>query len=379
MLRINESRLAVTESIIQECPSTRIIGIMHALTDTETFVKHLYANRHSMEMLFGKPHSQDPLVIQRLESSGISMHALKNYDHIEGTSVLRDTIARIKNISDTPLSIVDTGGYFAEPLRAMTEEEPELLPNGILEVTTFGHNRYQECIQDISTPVVSIARSPLKDVEAVFVGESAWLGLDKVFREVGLSISGHSLGMVGYGMIGRRVVDAALHGGAHTSVYDANPIKQLDARSYRHQPVASLEELLAENDIVLASTGGQSISFEMMLNYAKNGIVLGSAGSRTQEIDMINLKKYATSMRHIHDDLAEYSLQNGKTIFILRGGSSINFLVSSCPDEAMDIVFAEMIAGIRMTLNEKLPLGIMHEVHDSIRKDIATAWLSRMA
>lgn len=378
MKSIDGPRLATTKTLIDECPPTRVIGVMHALSDTSEFVSHMLDSGKRVTDIYAKPYSKDKSAVQKIRAMGVRVHELTSYKSIEGTDTLRKNIATEKATDGgTPLSIIDVGGYFAGPLVEISEEEPDLLPNGVLEVTTFGHNRYSDAISKIGTPVVSVARSPLKDVEAVFVGESTWLGLDRVLREVGLSAFGSKLGMVGFGMIGRRVVAAAKDGGAHTTVYDIDPIKCLDARSYKHSVSLSLATLLEENEIVLTSTGGQSIPYESILAHAKNGIILGSAGSRTQEIDITGLEENAIEKTAPSKNLTGYRLPNNKTIYVLKGGTSINFLVGSCPDETMDIVFAEITAGIRAMLEDNLPVGKIHEVETETRRRIAKLWLEK--
>jgi adenosylhomocysteinase len=207
------------------------------------------------------------------------------------------------------------------------------------------------------------------------VGESSWVALDLILREAGLSAFGSKFGMIGYGMIGRRVVAAARSGGARTSVFDADPIKLLDARSYKHGVQFSAAEALAQNDIVIASTGGMAVSAQDILHHAKDGLFLGSAGSRVQEIDVAGLDALCTAQRDVHNNLREYTLPNGKKVYLLRKGTSINFLVGSCPDETMDIVFSEVAAGIQRILSEDLPHGSIHEVQDPVRRKIALDWL----
>ncbi len=376
MLSIDGPRLAVAQELARKCPKTNVIGVLHALSDSREFVEHLLAAGHPVPHIFAKPFSKNRAVIDAMTGMGVQVHE-RPYSELEGSSILRDTIAEVRASSKGPLTILDVGGYFAEPLARMSRDEPALLPSGVLEVTTFGHNRYLRAAPDIKTPIVSVARSPLKDVEAVFVGESAWTSLDLILREAGLSVFGAKLGMVGYGMIGRRVVGAAKSGGAHTTVFDQDPIKLLDARSYKHRVVQELGSLLRENDIVIASTGGMAISVENILNHAKDSLILGSAGSRVQEIDIAGIERDMTSKRSIHENLTEYVLSNGKKIYILRGGTSINFLVGSCPDETMDIVFSEIVAGINMILTEELPRGVINEVSQNVRQRIARTWLGQ--
>ncbi|MCC6583608.1 MAG: hypothetical protein IT271_07885 [Chitinophagales bacterium] len=373
MLKISGQKLRVTKDIMVKSPKAQFIGIMHALSDTEEFLQHLLEAEHKIHTFFAKPYSINHEVIERIRQIGIDVQC-NNYDILENTSVLEETIKTAHTNPNDKTVLIDVGGYFAKPLEKISKENPDYLPQGVLEVTTFGHNRYQALIDKINTPIVSIARSPLKDVEAVFVGESTWLAIDKVLREVGVSAFGSKVGIVGYGMIGRRVASAARSNGATTRVFDLDTVKLLDARSYKHEVKLSLEEILKTSEIVISSTGGTSISTDAIVQHAPNGLVLASAGSKVQELDVKGLSKVA-SKKSISEHIYQYTLPDGREINVIKDGAAANFIVGSCPNETMDIVFAEMTEGINDILNSKLKIGTINEISQESRAKIALAWL----
>ncbi|MEN9558270.1 MAG: hypothetical protein RL141_639, partial [Candidatus Parcubacteria bacterium] len=313
MFDFHGPRLVISKRLTAQCPKIAMIGILHALTDTQEFLAHMLEAGHAVPLIFAKPYSKNVGVIAKIEHTGIRVEQL-DYDVLENTSVLRETIVRERLATKEPLILVDVGGYFAKPLADMSREAPETLPVGVVEVTTFGHNRYAEKISEIGVPVVSIARSPIKDVEAAFVGESAWFAVDQILRAVGMSVFARKVGIVGYGMIGRRVAAAALSNGTYTRVFDSDPLRLLEARSFKHEVHLSLTDLLRDSEVVISATGGTAIPVESILD-ARDGIVLASAGSKLQEIDVLNLKKMARQVRQISDSLDEYWMPSGKTVF----------------------------------------------------------------
>lgn len=373
MFDFHGPRLAISKERISRCPNVALIGILHALTDTLEFLGHMLKSGHDVPLIFAKPYSKDAEVIVDIERLGIRVEQL-DYSVLEETSILRETIVKERSLAGDRLILVDVGGYFAAPLCEMTKNSPTLLPVGVVEVTTFGHNRYAAKIQDIGVPVVSIARSPIKDVEAAFVGESAWFAIDSVLREVGMSAHARRVGIVGYGMIGRRVAAVARANGAHTRVFDSDPLKLLDARSFKHEVRLSLRDLLRDSEIVISATGGTAIPVEDILE-ARNGVIFASAGSKLQEIDVINLKRVAVRSRRLSETLTEYELPTGKFAFVLCDGAAVNFLLGSCPDQTMDLVFAETIEATRMLMDRTLIPGKIHEVGQTARQDIAQSWL----
>lgn len=350
-----------------------VIGILHALSDTQEFVYHLLNLGNEVPVIFAKPFSKNAEVIANIERMGVRVEQL-DYDTLENTSVLHETITRQLGVVSQPLVLIDVGGYFAKPLIELNAKNAPL-PIGVLEVTTFGHNRYVKALSAINIPILSIARSEIKDVEATFVGESAWLAVDSILRNVGVSAFGKRVGIVGYGMIGRRVATAARANGAHTIVFDKNPLKLLEARSFRHNICLTLESLLNTSDIVISATGSQAINIADIQD-AHDGIILASAGSKANELDMAGIRSRAKQIQHTSKMITEYVMHSGKTVHVLRNGAAVNFLIGSCPDETMDLVFAEMAEGCKRLVENNLDHHVIHEVSEAVRQQIATEWLN---
>jgi len=80
-----------------------------------------------------------------------------------------------------------------------------------------------------------------------FVWGDKMIKHDKVWereRMIGKEIAGATVGIVGFGRIGRRVADLFHAFGADIAVHDASPVKQC------HYPVLTLEELLKTSEFV---------------------------------------------------------------------------------------------------------------------------------
>jgi|GEM_PF-3279976 adenosylhomocysteinase len=373
MISFEQDKLQVTKDILTHSPKMTIVAILHALSDTEEFLSHLVQMGHEVSVIFAKPFSKNTDVIARIERTGIRVEQL-DYDALENTSILKETITQQLEQASYPLVLIDVGGYFAQPLIELSKQQKPL-PAGVVEVTTFGHNKYEDAKQQIKVPIVSIARSELKDMEATFVGESAWLAADRVLREVGVSAHGNTVGIVGYGMIGRRVAATAKAHGVHTLVYDTDTLKLLNARSHNHAVTLTMKELMTQSDIVISATGTQAISLADVLS-AKDGIVLASAGSKANEINMDGLRNHAKGSKDLSSMLTRYTMEFGKKVLIMRDGAAINFLIGSCPDATMDLVFAELAEGCTAIVKNDLALHTLNEVSNAVRQCIAKSWLS---
>ncbi len=73
--------------------------------------------------------------------------------------------------------------------------------------------------------------------------------------------------------------------------------------------------------------------------------------------------------------IVEYHMPSNKRLFIVREGAAINFLLGSCPDQTMDVVFAEIVEGCKALTRGNLQPGTIHEVNIEALREIASAWL----
>lgn len=81
--------------------------------------------------------------------------------------------------------LLDVGGYFAPSLDAVCERFSGTVL-GVVEDTENGHRRYAER-DKLPCPVVSVARSPLKDPEDFLVGQSVVFSAEALLRGRGRS------------------------------------------------------------------------------------------------------------------------------------------------------------------------------------------------
>ena len=67
-----------------------------------------------------------------------------------------------------------------------------------------------------------------------------------------------------------------------------------------------------------------------------------------------------------------------KRILLLRKGAAINFLLGSCPDQTMDLVFAELAAACDAIARGIPQKGVLNEVEYKKRQSIAMEWLKSL-
>jgi adenosylhomocysteinase len=354
----------------------RIILLQHMLTDTEEFIELLHSSGATIQAIFGKPNSCDSEVVKRLESKYYVR--VNEYCLYDETDYLLDYLRNIINLckmDNSSILILEVGGYFVKPLSRLDQSELKFIL-GTVEVTTFGHNRYQKSINEVNIPVYSVARSSIKEVEAKHVAHAVLEGTNKAMREIKRSVRNSTGLMIGYGMIGRSVVKAMRNWGIIPIVFDKSYGKLLEAFHDDHNIVLELEHGLSKADFIFSSTGNRGLFYDQML-LCKNGVVLVSAGSRTNEFDTEELDKRCIEKYQISKNITSYLLENKKTIYLVNKGKAVNFLVGSCPDEIVDLIFAEILVNAKKLCNksEKKKLNIINESTYHDIEDVAKAWL----
>lgn len=355
--------------------NSRLIIIEHILPTTEEFLLHLHNAGVEIFAIFSKPYSIDKSVsIQLINKYGCLYN--HSYKEIEETPILYDTIMRAiekSNEDNKKIVIIDVGGYFSKPLTKIGDSKHIV---GVIEDTTFGHNRYYVDKKYISLPIFSVARSALKEIEARFVGRDAIIAMDMLLRDAGISLSGRKALVLGYGMIGTNVARSLMAHDLLVSVYDIRDIRNIHAfiDGFR---IHKKRELLKESDIIFSATASNALTYEEILE-CKTNVILASVGSKTTEFDVDAIAKHALSVQPIKDNLVRYELPNSKFIVVAKGGAAVNFLLPSTPKEVLDLVFSEIVKCYIKLLSDTFEGGIIYELEDNELSEISKRWLIPM-
>ncbi|RJE89666.1 hypothetical protein D3P07_05355 [Paenibacillus sp. 1011MAR3C5] len=358
--------------------NSRLIIFQHLLEDTKEFIDHILESGAEIDCVFGKEYSIDESVRSYLEERGLKVVNLK-YSELEKSSVLTDVLIRslrIAKLNNQKVIIHEVGGYFNKAIQNIpTDLQPFFA--GVVEDTTFGYNKYKQIENELLCPVYHVARSPLKEIEAYFVGEAIVLAFNNLMRSFGVSLPGREALVIGYGMIGRNISKSLELNNIYTTVYDTDRLKMLDAYINGHKILSSLdEEELSKYDLIISATGQKAVDFET-LSRLKQGVILVSGGSKDTEFDMKTLKSKAQSVEVINSEVKVYKIfceSEVKEIIVLRDGTALNFREKSVPSEVIDLVYSEIVVCILTLLKQQRDPGL-HELSHAKWSTIAENWL----
>lgn len=269
-----------------------------------------------------------------------------------------------------PVVLLDVGGYFAPTLDTLCDRYSGRVL-GVVEDTENGHKRYAEH-DKLPCPVVSVARSPLKDPEDFLVGQSVVFSTEALMRARGDILHGRPALVIGFGKLGSSIARLLHAKGVQVTVYDIDPVRRTQALSQGFTVARDREAALTGAGLVLCATGAVSLRGEDF-PHLRNGAYAATVTSSEDELDLDGLPDVYTRTPD-GDHVTRYQT-TGHYFYLLNGGNAVNFLHGASVGPFIFLVQAEILAGIRMLARGDLGPG-MHDVDATDRATIAATWLS---
>ena len=98
----------------------------------------------------------------------------------------------------------------------------------------------------------------------------------------------------------------------------------------------------------------------------KDGAIICNTGHYDCEINIPDLEKVSKSKREVRKDNEEYTLKNGKRVFLLAKGRLVNLAAAEGhPSEVMDMSFAnQFMSQLRLVENHKKGKRLENKVYD---------------
>jgi adenosylhomocysteinase len=341
---------------------TSTIVVTHLLPDRPFFLEAL-DRLSNISLIVPKPKSVHPEVKSWI-CHRYPLKTLKRKDLENPELALGLANQYAKN---RPLVILDIGGYFEHTLSLLSEKyRPGIV--GVVEDTENGHQRYNK-LQAPPCPIVSVARSPLKDVEDFLVGESIVFSVEALLREQGDILHGRTACVIGYGKVGSSIASLLRARHVRTMVYDKNVIRKVQALSHGFFVAHNLREALLGTDLVFCATGSFALKAAEFADL-RPGAYVATVTSSDDEIQSSDLRERYRS-RHVGEFVTRYD--DGKHyFFLLNRGQAVNFIHSAAVGPFIYLVQGEILASIAGLLN--VQTKGMRENSDAVRTKVAKIW-----
>jgi adenosylhomocysteinase len=209
-----------------------------------------------------------------------------------------------------------------------------------LEGTGSGISRLSSL--QLRYPVFNCDDLPIKEGlhNRHMVGLTTWQAF---FDRTRLTLHGKRVLVLGYGLVGRGVADAARAFGGAVSIAERDPARALEA-AYAGWLVEPLEKALPEADVVVTATGVAGVLGAEHFALLREGAFLLNVGHRADEIDLAALRAYpcAEALPFVEAFQIEQ-----KTIYLFAGGSMANLTAGKGDSlNSFDLTLAVLAAGI---------------------------------
>lgn len=175
------------------------------------------------------------------------------------------------------------GGYFAPSLHALCERFSGSIV-GVVEDTENGHRRYAS-LDKLPCPVVSVARSPLKEPEDFLVGQSVVFSTEALMRSRGDILYGRAALVIGFGKLGSSIARLLHAKGVRVTVHDIDPVRRTQALSQGFAVARALEAGLEGAGLVLCASGALSLRGEAF-GRLRNGAYVATVTSSEDELEL---------------------------------------------------------------------------------------------
>jgi adenosylhomocysteinase len=318
----------------------RISGCIHVTKETAVLVRTLRAAGAEVSWSGCNPLSTQDDVAAALAAEGTSIYAWHGLSKDEFYWAIE------KTLEFKPTLTLDDG---ADLIFTVHSKFPQLAKEvyGGTEETTTGVHRLRAMAADgkLLYPVIAVNDSETKwDFDNVYgTGQSS---LDGILRASSVLIAGKNFVVAGYGHCGRGVAMRAKGMGANVIVTEIKPTAALKAtlEGFRVLP---MDEAAKIGDIFITATGMKDIILGRHFDSMKDGALVCNTGHYDCEINLVDLEARTKGKREIRDSNEEYTLKDGRKVYVLGQGRLINLAAAEGhPSEVMDMSFANQFLGL---------------------------------
>ena len=270
----------------------------------------------------------------------------------------------------------------ADLVALLHTERTDALTNiiGGCEETTTGVIRLKSLSTsgELKYPIVAVNDADTKHFfdNRYGTGQST---LDGITRATNVLWAGKKVVVIGYGWCGRGVATRAKGMGAQTIITEVVPIKALEAAMDGHE-VMKMEEASKTGDIFISLTGGLNAVNTEHINSMKDGALIANSGHFNVEINIDALDKLSVKKQRVKDFVDEYTLKDGRKVYLLGEGRLVNLAAAEGhPSAVMDMSFANQALSTEyMYKNASSLKAEVYPVPKSIDKEVGKLKLMSM-
>jgi adenosylhomocysteinase len=336
----------------------KISGCLHVTKETAVLVKTFQEAGAEVSWSGCNPLSTNDAVAAALADQGISIFAW----HDNGD----DFYWCIERTIDNPPHLTLDDG--CDLINTAHEDHPDMAKNFIIggtEETTTGIQRLRARAKagKLFYPVYAVNDMETKwDFDNVYgTGQST---IDGILRATSVLLAGKNFVVAGHGHCGSGVAKRAKGLGANTICTEVKATAALKGTLEGHE-IMTMDKAAAVGDIFVTATGVKDVIRKWHFESMRDGAIVCNTGHYDAEINIPELEEISESKRTIRPNCEEYTMKNGRRIYLLAKGRLVNLAAAEGhPSEVMDMSFAnQFMSHLRLVelhkKGEKLPLEVL--------------------
>ncbi|MBW1711630.1 MAG: adenosylhomocysteinase [Deltaproteobacteria bacterium] len=338
---------------------------LHVTTETGALVQTLVAGGAEVAVCASNPLSTQDDLAAALVAEGVPVFAIKGEDN-------KTYYQHINAVLDSkPMMTMDDGADLVSTALSERRDSLEHLIAGTEETTT-GVIRLRAMAADkvLAYPIIAVNDAKTKHFfdNRYGTGQST---IDGIIRATNRLVAGSVFVVSGYGWCGRGLAMRAAGLGANVVITEVDPLKALEAvmDGYRVMPMIEAAKI---GDFFCTLTGDINVIRPEHFEVMKNGAMVANSGHFNVELDLEGLAKMAQARRQIRDFVEEFSLADGRRIYVLGEGRLINLAAAEGhPSGVMDMSFANQALCAEFLKNkaadlDKKVFGVPQEIDAEI-------------
>ncbi len=351
----------------------RISACLHVTTETANLALTLKEAGADVVLCASNPLSTQDAAAAALVEYGIPTHAINGeddktyYEHINTA------------LDHNPQLTVDDG---ADLVTILHTKRSGLIKNiiGGTEETTTGVIRLRSLERDgrLEYPLIAVNDAQTKYLfdNRYGTGQST---IDGITRATNILWAGKKVVVCGYGWCGRGIASRAKGLGSRVIVVEVEPTRALEAVMDGFQ-VMPLLEAARIGDVFITATGDKGVIRKSHFEVMADGAILANSGHFNVEIDIPALKSLATGTQLMRPFVDEYTMEDGRHIYLLADGRLVNLAAAEGhPASVMDMSFANQALCLEYLVKNRGKLEPkVYPVPEEIDKRVARLKLKSM-
>jgi adenosylhomocysteinase len=307
---------------------------LHVTKETAVLANALIAGGAKLALCGSNPLSTQDDVAAALAESGVHVFAWRGQSTEEYYKCIDDVL------DYKPQITLDDGADLVGTLHSRRQTQIKDVKGGTEETTT-GVIRLRAMERDgsLKYPIIAVNDAYTKYLfdNRYGTGQST---IDGILRATNTLLAGKTFVVCGYGWCSRGIAMRAQGLGASVIVTEVQPTRALEAVMSGLR-VMSIAEASLIGDLFVTATGDINVIRKEHMERMKDGAIMANSGHFNVEINIKDLESLSTDKRTMRPNLEEYSLKDGRKLYLLAEGRLVNLAAAEGhPSEVMDMSFA---------------------------------------